>query len=743
VRSLKKKKVNRNSIKNTSADPFYTLDSDTLPDRALSNSISNDSLLMDLIANKQTEKIEGIRNAILNRSVALEKILEKYDTFTILSNVSFRYMSFDPEIDTDITRPVRCAFPEYATLLCLKGRYVDGSKEIRFEDFQEIDKILMDIFGYTHFYNFWSESNFRKEGYSPESDTFIGHLIGSELEVRGYAYFAHLFDVLKGLFGPFSETLNYEIGFCVEDVVLLAQGVFNLINKNLILFQQSLIELEEEIRTDTIKFKIGTKGLEDGVLEEKDLEALSKLRPREVSTVIKNSVGKWGTLNLSTAFCFTAFTLAKETGLSQDITEAFLNAFSIEFGGVESDFYFPNPVNRLRKDPIIVKDAQYFCPIALLIHEAIKPKLENVIKNTPSWDRFNKWRHDFLTDKGIGLMKKMMPEAHLEKNLYYSDNPEREPKKFEIDAVCVYDSVLLLIESKAGTMTDRAHEGFRDRVTKDLRELVTNPHLQAERALNHIVSNNEPFFIRDNGEKFSFEKKNIKEIFLVCITLEPLGFLTSALNRDFNFGIISGETYPWVVSIYDLMVISEIIDLPPMFPNYIRRRVRVGQKSLLESQDEIDIFGYYLDNIPGLEQEVELAKDMKVVLSTYTTEFDQYFLYRNGQRKKFSPKPCQYIPVSLKRLLEEITSSNIPGKVSVAMDLLDFSKRARETLNDRIVWIKKRFRKDGKLHNFSLGNTGEGGYGLTAVVTSCVDSLPSCNMGLVYYATSSSTTISS
>jgi len=39
---------------------------------------------------------------------------------------------------------------------------------------------------------------------------------------------------------------------------------------------------------------------------------------------------------------------------------------------------------------------------------------------------------------------------------------------------------------------------------------------------------------------------------------------------------------------------ADIIDLPPVFPHYVKRRVHTAHLGLLEAHDELDIFSYYL-----------------------------------------------------------------------------------------------------------------------------------------------------
>lgn len=233
-------------------------------------------------------------------------------------------------------------------------------------------------------------------------------------------------------------------------------------------------------------------------------------------------------------------------------------------------------------------------------------------------------------------------------------------------------------------VTEAARCGAPDRLRRDLRQLIGDPHAQAARAQTEIRRGHE------RGEAVRFRRGNggadivlaasaVRETILMAVTLAPVGHLTAQLAADSDTGLFEQGQYSWVVNLYDLMVIADLVDPGAMFPHYVTRRVHTARLGLLEASDELDIFSYYLtdgrylDDVAEARTHTDEGPDFIRLLS-HTGPFDAYYAYITGQRETPAPKPAQTIPPAMRALLERLDAAGSPGWLEASLTLLDLRR---------------------------------------------------------------------
>ena len=75
-----------------------------------------------------------------------------------------------------------------------------------------------------------------------------------------------------------------------------------------------------------------------------------------------------------------------------------------------------------------------------------------------------------------------MPDALIKRNLEYDIVENGTTKSVELDGLVICDSILFLIEAKAGSITEPARRGAPDRLKAHLKELLAKAHSQGIRA---------------------------------------------------------------------------------------------------------------------------------------------------------------------------------------------------------------------------------------------------------------------
>ena len=106
-------------------------------------------------------------------------------------------------------------------------------------------------------------------------------------------------------------------------------------------------------------------------------------------------------------------------------------------------------------------------------------------------------------------------------------------------------------------MTDPARRGLPDRLRYDLGKVIADSHAQAVRAKTYLSAAPEAHFRRtDGGPDVVVPVDTVHNIALISVSLAPLGHLTALLHADSALGFFRNGEYSWVISLYDLLVIS-------------------------------------------------------------------------------------------------------------------------------------------------------------------------------------------
>lgn len=120
--------------------------------------------------------------------------------------------------------------------------------------------------------------------------------------------------------------------------------------------------------------------------------------------------------------------------------------------------------------------------------------------------------------------------------------------------------------------------------------------------------------------------------------------------------------------------------------------------------------GLYIDNIIKRSAEEEISR---ITFAPDTDSINDYYMYRFGHKKKFTPKPQSYISKELQSFLLNLDQSILPQRAHIGLLLLEFSEKSLKQLMDSIKSIKKQFSKDREIHDCSIFTHDSGGLGFT------------------------------
>ena len=462
--------------------------------------------------------------------------------------------------------------------------------------------------------------------------------------IRSLSYEHQRIALLQGLFGPFERELEDAIGFTAGDVIRYAAAIAGLVNGRM---QGRLGQLKaghEDLRR---------AARAQGLSAEAEIEQFA----RYAGMAWLASVGyvDW---------------IIEPGQLDDDVDRArsFLDRFSRGFGQPQAPP--AGPVLDLLDRPLVALSGdQFFCHLFVFLTDAAKRNLEDALHQDQGvWDRYQSHRASFLEQQTAQHLSTAMPSAELHRNLRY----ESAEGTGELDLLVRLDRIVLLCECKAGSIPPPQRQG--DRLRRALRGVLGEAHSQALRARRHI--HNGGAFSTQDGDNIAIDAESVDHFFVMVATLDDVSSFVTNLAAPVAEGIFEAGDIPWAVSVTDLELIADMVDLNVLLPHYLVRRARIASQPHLTAIEEMDWFMHFVNE--GLYFADDLDALGAVSLGSFTQPMDDYYEYISGPRQKPAPKPQVRMRAKYRTLIRQLEAAAPPGWASGALLLAHYGLEAQD-----------------------------------------------------------------
>lgn len=663
------------------------------------------------IVRRLAELHKSLPQTIKNDAKELEVLISKFNSFDIIANVTFMNMVTDPETYKEYSHGGMQAYVEYVTLLCLKHPFSQGeTRLIEGPDLEDIQSRTREIFDKTVWY--YGSEFADPNNLEPPSrlEQFRTDMITNQLLVRNPGYFHHLEEVLRDLFSDrtIAQWMHKKLGFTIDQAIAYVHAIQEMMTSRLWERRDRSREEEKRLRAEARLYRKGK--WKEGEWSEELLSVLAGLSEKKMLKHIRSIIAGWTFFTLGETYSFSAEDLAETAKTSVESATRFLEAFSLPFGSVPSEFYMPSATHILQTRPIIHHEGRYLCPVPGMILWGMRPALEDMMnpdsresmnKNKQLWQKYQAMRGKYLVSESLELLGQCLKHAEIHESVRYSYVEDGELKEADLDGLILLDTALFLVEGKAGRLTPSARRGAPRRMMHDVGKLVADSHSQALRARRYIASNAEPVFTLGDGSEIRIDKDRIEATFLVTVTMDPLDVFTPVLYQVAELGIFEEGDLPWAAYLLDLRVICELTEFPSELVHYLMRRLRINELQIAVAEDELDWFGHYLLEGLYFEKVKESGLD-RVQLLSHTTKLDDYYMYVTGERKTPAPKPSQPMPEHWREALANLEAVHPRGYLTATLVLLDMSGKDRKLFSKYVDRRRARSKRDGRVHDFTM-----------------------------------------
>jgi hypothetical protein len=223
--------------------------------------------------------------------------------------------------------------------------------------------------------------------------------------------------------------------------------------------------------------------------------------------------------------------------------------------------------------------------------------------------------------------------------------------------------------------------------------------------LNYIKTRSKADFSTSSKEIIQFSRNDFDEYVLISLILEPIGNVTPLIRATNELGYFKNDIFPWIISIYDLIVIADHLDLPAFLFHYIKRRKEFLDRKIMNVFEEIDLLSYYLHNrlyIEKMFKEAENDDVDMVYLDNQTDAINNYYMHKYRLKSPDPPKLKPELPGSVLKLLYALENATFSHRQEIMLKILDMSPATMEKFNECISKIKGMYLRDGKKHDCSI-----------------------------------------
>jgi hypothetical protein len=294
--------------------------------------------------------------------------------------------------------------------------------------------------------------------------------------------------------------------------------------------------------------------------------------------------------------------------------EDFLNRMAVSLGSVpEDDFTYPYEHNPLHGRPIIEHDGEYIIPHFNALLRAVAETyyydlidLSGYGSQDEHGGEFGSRWGDYVEEWAYECILSLFPDTEVLVNPEYSVAGD----SYETDLVILHEDTCIVIECKAKKLTLPTRRGDYQAVQDDVIDGIGDGHDQASRLIDYI-QDGDVTELSANNDTVTIDAGSIDRYLPVIVLREQYDWIATT-----EYGTIADieDHLPYVTSVYDLEVITECLKSPNRFINYVTKRIQLSQAQKLESPDELDYLGAYIDN--GLEV-LNMADDVRVNMADF------------------------------------------------------------------------------------------------------------------------------
>ena len=311
-------------------------------------------------------------------------------------------------------------------------------------------------------------------------------------------------------------------------------------------------------------------------------------------------------------------------------------------------------------------------------------------------------RGEFTENFSVERLKLVFGKDRVFSNIDIYDS---KCKVGEIDVLVIFADRAIIIQAKSKKLTIASRKGNDNSLKSDFKKAIQDAYDQAFLCAKLLNEKNYKL-VGKSGNELNINRE-YREIYPFCVVSEHYPALSFQVRQFLRFQKTKNIKPPFVMDVFLLDVMTEMLQSPLHFLSYVNRRVSYGEK--VHSSHELTILSYHLKNNLWVDDECtmlmladDISFDLDIAMQTR----------RGGASGSATPEGIltKYRGTVFDQVIRDIDKIEHSAIISLGFTLLSLDGDAIEMINNGVAELIKRGRKDGQHHDLTLAmNEGEPG----------------------------------
>jgi hypothetical protein len=275
----------------------------------------------------------------------------------------------------------------------------------------------------------------------------------------------------------------------------------------------------------------------------------------------------------------------------------------------------------------------------------------------------------------------------------------------EIDILVLFGNRAIIFQTKSKRLTLASRKGNDNSLRDDFQKSIQDAYNQGLKCAALFDDTSVTFF-KSDGQILTL-KHNVSIKYIVCAICDHYPALAFQARQFLKYTATENVPAPFIMDIFTLDAMAEMLDTPLYFLDYIDKRTRSFEK--IAVTHEFTTLSYHLKQNLWLGEEY----NMMYLHDDITADLDIAMMARRtGIEGARTPTGIltQFVDKSVGALLRDLEAIEDPMATNLAIMLLSVSGDTLNDLDKAIDELCNRGRRDGLHHDITLcfGKVGEG-----------------------------------
>lgn len=428
------------------------------------------------------------------------------------------------------------------------------------------------------------------------------------------------------------------------------------------------------------------------------INAIISFQTKKLNQTIRElkdkEMDEWSALD---GYIFSVDDITQESNLPLEIVSKVLDAFRFPEVGSNDSFNELGDFNLTNAYPLItLNNSNYILLQNYILLEALYETPFFWLKDDDAYkDEAATNRGAFAESVLVEWLSRVFGKHNIFKNV--DIRVSKKEKLGEIDVLVLYADRAIVLQAKSKKLTLAARKGNDNLLQDDFKKAIQDAYDQGFSCAELLSNKQHKLYI--NGSNEINLPDNLKKIYIFCTISDHYPSLSYQSKLFLNFKETEQIAAPFVMDLFLLDVMTEMLNSPLYFLSYVDRRCENLER--FDASHELLILDYHLKRNLWLDGENTFM---------YIADHDCLELYealltrRENYPGKETPEGIltRFKNTPFEKLIKQITHLERPDSVNLGLILLTCSGEFINGFNRDISRLLKLVKTDGKGHDITI-----------------------------------------